>query len=168
MKTIEELNGRWWYRFLKVLFILVLILTIVWVSAIVFDIYKNKKVDDHIVICNYGNKEQFASWHEKNIYISPYDLEDGIASLDDNKKEQIQEACDISEEELKGKLDSMLKGTDDSKPLFYIFKGKIEVGSRFKAVLFSIFGTLITILIFEVIRRIFYYIILGKIRPDKK
>lgn len=166
MQTISELNKKIWYRFIKVIFILIITISSGLAVYINFDAVGSYQ-DDHRITCNYGNKTNFLAYKDKNIYLSLDYYLHGLVGLSDNTKEKIQSICEISQEELTAKLDRIFKGNDNSKRLFDITKEKVITNTYWTAIIWSIISVLIILLIFEIIKRAFYYIVLGKIKPPK-
>lgn len=167
MKTITELNSKMWYRLLKVIYLIIMFLFIVYAVVIAFSEVGSYQTD-YTVVCNYGNKSTFLAAKDKEIYISTYyDYSNSLAQLPDNTKVDLREACEISEEELFAQMDSIVNGTDGGGKLFDLKETKVNVSTYFSSIMWSILAIVIILLFFEIIRRAFYYIILGKIRPPK-
>lgn len=167
MKTTAELNNKIWYRLVKVIFILVVAIASVLGVIINFDEVGNYQTD-YSVTCNYGNKSTFLAYKDKEIYISSYeDYSESLAKLPDSTKEQLKSACEISKEEMTAKLDSYFNGTDDGKKIYDLTETKVVTDTYVTATLWSALTLLIIFIISEIIRRAFYYIVLGSIRPKK-
>jgi hypothetical protein len=135
--------------------------------VLVWDSNGTKTVEDYIITCNFGNKTTFAAWHEKNIWITALDLRNYLGSLPEKTKQVIIKECAISETELYNKMEAVKNGTDSGENLYDITRDKVEVGNDIKAIGFVILSVIIVIIIFEIIKRIFYYIVLGSFRPPK-
>lgn len=167
MKTITELNSKIWYRFLKVLFILLVIAVIGIAVAVAFSEVGSYQ-SDFSVKCNYGNKSNFLAYKDKEIYISSYeDYSTSLAKLSSSAKEELQSACGVSKEEINGLIQNYLKGTDEGKMLFELTPTRVPISTPVSASLWSLLFTIVIIIIAEIIRRAFYYIVLGSIRPQK-
>lgn len=165
--TIAYLVSKVWYRFIKVVFLLIFILAVILGCCLSYDSYRTRQVDDYLVTCQYGNKTSFAAWDEKGIYLSDYDLTNGLSSIPDGTKAKIMKSCEISEAEIDNFV-SVLQENDGFVPdLYRISKTKIEKGGTARIVEYSLIYIFIISLVFEVIRRAFYYIALGTIRPKK-
>jgi hypothetical protein len=165
MKTVSELNAKWWYRLVKVVFIATFLVSAIFAAYATFDTSRTRTVSDYIVKCNYGSKATFAAWQDKGIYISSYSY-NGISSLSDSQKEDLQKACGITQDVMNGIFDQIRAGANPKDyALFNIALGKVDVGSNFKAVLYSLLSIMGVYLVFEVARRAFYYVLLGKILP---
>lgn len=166
MKTVVELNKKWWYRLLKVFFIGTVIITSLTTIYLFYEevgYYQN----DYLIKCNYGNKESFLAYKDKEIVIYGFSVyTGGLENLPDSVKKELQNACEISEEEKYEKAIMILNNADNGKKLFDITETKVPVSSYFKATLWSVFSLIIIILIAEVVRRTFYYVVLGKIKPE--
>lgn len=174
MKTIEWLNKYWWYRLVKVIFIFLLISTCI--ISVWFNLSRTGEYQtDYLVVCNYGNRETFLANKDKGIYYIPtyYDYSDGLAQLPDETKEKIQKACGLSRDDassilVKNLSDYMKGGPTEPLKLFDLTKTKVNVVSFLSALSWAILSTLVIILVAEIIRRAFYYIVLGSIKPNKK
>lgn len=169
MKTISELNSRWWYRLIKVLFLLLLVLIFLFSFAVVYTTYHVRNVSDYLVTCDYGNKKTFDAYKDAGIQILSFNL-DGpatVGSLNDYEREAIQKACGITSSEAVQMLRNSLSGNSGIPSLFVIQPTTVTEGSTLSVVLFSALSLLIILITFEFIRRMFYYIVLGKIRPPK-
>lgn len=167
MKTTTELNNKIWYRLIKVIFIIAIVIASVLAIIINFDSVGNYQTD-HQVSCNYGNKSTFLAYKDKEIYISSLEeYSRSLANLSDNTKEQLKSACEISEEEMNAKLDALFNGKDDGKKLYDITKTKIVTDTYLTATLWSLLSLIVIFIISEIIKRSFYYIVLGSIRPNK-
>ena len=165
MKTIADLNSKWWYRLVKVIFItasgLLILLLIIWVGAET----EPRGFNSFEVTCNYGNKDKFIAY-ERGIYLIDLDLKNGIASIPDNKKELIQEECAITEEEMTGVFDSIL-ADENPPPLFSASKTRYTEGSWGSTIFFQLIAVVVAFAFMQLIRRCFYYVLLGSFRPSK-
>ena len=164
MKTISELNNQWWYRLMKVIYISLILFACV-VSIVLNFGAVGQYQTDHLVVCNYGNRSTFLAYKDENIYV-PFgeDFSNSLAKLPKNINDQLRIACSISEEELTEKWSKMVE-TSDFKMLFTITETKVITTTYLSASIWSIVCILLIGFISEVIRRIFYYIVLGKIKP---
>ncbi len=166
-QTISHLNNKMWYRLLKVIYVIVFIFSCGIAISIAFESVGNYQ-DDYTIVCNYGNKDTFLANNDKNIYISSYyDYTENLTRLPNEIKEELQSACGISKEEMTAKMARIFNGNDDSKKLFDITKTKVVTDTYLTASLWSILSILIIAIIMEIIKRIFYYIVLGEIKPQK-
>lgn len=189
-KTITYLNSKMWYRFIKVIFILSFILAIIFPLIGVYFEYKpefdNKK---SYVVCKDGRT---VSLEDNNIYLySSY-----IGSNDDLTIKQRCGNSFSSEEFKKGVSDDMIierllanrnKSFDVDNAIKYGYSKKeiadyliknidkteyklvsILTPTKWNAIVgYSFLVILSVIAFFELIKRIFYYIVLGAIRPKK-
>lgn len=166
-KTISHLNSKAWYRFLKVIFILVLALSELTAVVGVYESNKPVEVSDYMITCNYGNQKVFFA-QDEGIYLYSSDLSNGLSSLPDYQKEEIsKDKCQISQQTLNAKLSAITSGTDDGKKLFDIVEASHTKGGYAEALGYALLAALAVVLFFEIVRRIFYYIILGKFNPPK-
>lgn len=152
---------------MKVFFILAIALASVISVVIAFDTVGSYQ-DDYMVRCNYGNNTTFLAFKDKEIYISPYyDYTSGLANLSDDTKQELRSACGISQETVDEKASRIFDGTDDGKKLFDLVKRKVVTDTYLTASLWSILSLAIIFIVSEIIKRTFYYVVLGTIRPRK-
>lgn len=224
-KTPGYLNGKTWYRFIKVLFFICLIIILGIYNYIVFSNgVKNVDLDNTIIKCNVFNKISFspASINIKlknSDFVNDYNLVNpplnyknyfegyndnaimsifkGCAGQDSTKLQTISTNGDIYDNQKSGEivnkygligektktqdqLNSLnndwniykketanLYGNLKTQYLDYNFH-MFDITPVFTYSSFInlfIFGNAIILVIFEIIRRIFYYVILGKINP---
>ncbi len=172
MRTITELNGKAWYRFLKVIYVtLILLVSTSSVISIFQDIGSHQT--DYLVTCNKGNKSTFLAYKDKGIYIS-YDWErktppyKGFTPevLTANSINALQNACDIAKEE-QFVQDSLLMKLGFTEGLFSINQIKVNIFTTANAFGWSLLSIAIILTVAEILRRIFYYILLGTLRPKK-
>ncbi|MCX6792912.1 MAG: hypothetical protein NTY12_02710 [Candidatus Falkowbacteria bacterium] len=172
--TIKELNNKWWYRLVKVSYIAIFVLFSVIAITLSIEEVGNYQ-EDYTVKCNYGNKGTFLAAKDKNIYISStYDYSNSLTDLPDYIKTDLQSACGISKNEISeilGYTDGFIPddrlNSFEGKKLFELTKTKINITTHLDAILqalFSLFGICVG---FEVIRRVFYYVVIGKIKPKE-
>lgn len=208
-KTLKELNEKAWYRLVKVVFVLVFIVVLLIFNGLVFTEVGFKNVDQNktIVECTYKDKLSFSP-SEIDVYISDYDLNNGVFDYEDffdgyNDYDirEILEKCydpevedfdifimqrvyemhpptDTEEErvftgaelEELQKIDRAI--TNSSKITYLDFSVKLfDIQPKYSHTSFALWftlGNLIIVALSELIRRIFYYILLGSFRPDKK
>jgi hypothetical protein len=168
MKTIAGLNQKWWYRLMKVAFVLSFIVVAPLVAMSVYSSNMPFSYTDYQVTCNYGNKETFLAFQDKRILITNYDLRDGLASLSDYAKTDLQNACDISELEIQRSSMSVYGVNLQVQPLYTIAPERVTDGSVWIAIGYSALALSMVAVVFEIFRRLFYYIILGSFRPIKR
>jgi hypothetical protein len=188
MKTISELNAKWWYRLLKVIYLAIFTLSFVAVVIQINDTlspyqvldFKNSKV-----VCLSGNKNQ-VTFNDLLLKVDKDDLK--YERLDAVK---IASICEIVGPY--GELFSMSDGEPtrmsradynsfysiENRPLALEWSAKVvnmvqyeksytTIGSWLDVIGAILLAIAIVAVIFELIRRIFYYIVLGSLRPKKK
>lgn len=174
MKIINDLINKAWYRAIKVIYLLsflaiVTLIIIVFSAGEDFDVLD---VQNSKIVCQYGNEKTFLvkDIFNKGEISAPnnYDLRFTTA---DN--ERIREFCEIDKNKLLS--EGVWKIDGDGRIVSEMFDlgiyGEVieyhvekEFKKRYDYLLLSL---LITVAVFETIRRIFYYIILGNIKPQK-
>lgn len=166
MKTISDLNSKAWYRLLKVLSLIIMLIAggvAVVISFSDVGSYQN----DYTVVCNYGNRSMFLAYKDKGMFIPYGDHSESLAKLPEIVKTQLRSECAITDEELNAKADRIVAGNDDSKKLYDITPTKVIIGTWKTAILWSLLSFTIIFVVFQIIRRAFYYIVLGSIRPKR-
>ena len=205
MKTLKELNEKAWYRFLKVIYILLLILVIAVTSFIIlgdnngFKTVDNEKTE---IKCNVGNKKVFKA-SEHGIKFSNYHFDNGSIdyprflqynnyigidilkacgsfifidnSLIIQKSFEIYSDLSLSKKEADDKWNSayneMYNLGDYDKVKLLNFNAQmfnvVPQFTYFYVIKLLGISILVILLIFEIIRRAFYYIVLGKVIPMK-
>ncbi|KKS26284.1 MAG: hypothetical protein UU87_C0003G0204 [Parcubacteria group bacterium GW2011_GWA2_42_11] len=155
MKTINELNSKAWYRLLKVFFILVFIFIIVaYVEMISTKMMDNINLEKSTIKCESGNKE--TSLKDAGILPSIY-------YIDSHTDYLIRTRCGkIKFIPSENKFSNIINNEGDYSVDLIYYNDWIGMIVRI-----TIFIILLSA-IFEIIRRIFYYIALGKINPSEK
>jgi len=147
--TIEQLKEKTWYRFLKVIYALAFIIIIVFAVALIFDSTSPRYDNDNSYIkCNNGKEFKLSELNKNGTHISgPY--------------------IDTGEDRLLN-FDCIWRGASaDPNIKGYKFIGIYTARNWFKIMWQSLLSIAIALIIFEVIKRIFYYILLGKFMPKK-
>lgn len=159
--TVAELNKKKWYRALKLLYIVSLIIVILFgLQLFREDLPTEHVVDDNYVTCNDGREISFLEFGFYT-YTSSTDLEYG---------KSIRKACGLDKNDPLGLFDSNADELYRSNPSAknYDVGKHIQTygsyGASFKELLLYFFWVY---LIFEGIRRGFYYIMLGRMNPKK-
>ncbi len=167
MKTISELNNKWWYRLVKVIFSLIIFVLTVVTVIFVFQANKNYEVSDSYIKCNQGNKDSFYATKDKNIVINKSHSE--YNSLSDAERKHILEACNITENPTSLLSIEEIRQLDKIYGVYLFEYRQVErdEDNTPMAILYSIFTIFIWYIIFEIIKRTIYYVILGSINPKK-
>jgi hypothetical protein len=116
------------------------------------------------VICQYGNGKQFLikEIYNNEIPLILYKLEDNRV-FDDRESEKILKYCEIN-----SVIDQSEQPHGFVADPYRIEKKYTQTIKGFTlSIVYSLVGLLIIALIFEILRRIFYYIVLGTIKPKK-
>ena len=148
MERISDLNKKWWYRLIKVVFVVFFIGIIMAGVMIVAGEY-SPSFDNKAsyALCKDGNK---VGLDENSIYLNS-------SFISNTNDKTIKKRCGttFTLEEIKKRVPSY--------ELVSVYKSR----NWLAVVGFSLLLVFITIIVAEIIRRIFYYIILGKIKPEK-
>jgi len=167
MKTISELNERWWYRLLKVIYIIFFSLFFISTVAIISD--ENSP--------EFNSKKSYVTCLDgRRFELRNYPYLDGV-NLSVRDKFNFQDSCttkgtDIKInsdfEQMKLKNEGIIPASQVKTPVSYFFHPYYSSRNWSNIILYSLLTFVITLTIAEAIRRSFYYIILGSIRPKKK
>jgi len=173
-KTIEYLNGTAWYRAVKVIYIL----SFVAVFALIIVVFSTEgdfdvlDIQNSKIVCQYGNEKIFLV---KDIFdtgkiLAPNNYDLHFTTDDENR---IREFCEIDQEKLLA--EGVWRIGENGRIEAEVFDSGIYGGvaeyriekERKKNWGSLLLGLLVTVAIFEAIKRIFYYIVLGRINPKK-
>lgn len=162
-KTIEYLNTKAWYRFLKVIYLVFLIFFLISPLIAIFFSYSPEYDNTNSYIKCANGKNFFLRDKGINLY-------DDFMWEDD--KEKAKGLCfdgevDVEKDSISGHIlrAKIISTTENS--------GKYELISKYTSrnwvatIGFSLLSIAVALLVFELVRRIFYYVVLGKIRPEK-
>ena len=185
-KTISYLNSKAWYRLIKVVFIGVIVLSILLSVLVIVDSHSPQQVKDYKINCiaDYTNKKTFFAEKDADIYFFPYGTETVYESIRDDQRLRLRDVCGISSEEADKSnnetiayINEQIKlGTDEETIEDYLDKNfraytiletNRTEGGYLIIIAYSLLSVVILLLIAELVRRIFYYVVLGKIRPEK-
>lgn len=159
MKSIKDLNQKVWYRTLKVLYIIFFVSTFSISVYAIFDTHEQK----------INSKESYILCRDnKKILINESNSKSSIGSnIGYMRDEEIDNICfaNISAVTFSPDYPNTLKKLE-AKNLNYQL---VIVYERYwsNIIAFILFAAAINLFVFELIKRIFYYIILGKIIPEK-
>jgi hypothetical protein len=152
-KTIEYLNSKWWYRLLKIIYIFLFTVLVISSFSIIYDTTSPKKVFDN-----------------KSSYIQCID-KDAQFGLDENDISLLSEYIYSWDDKTFKSWCGNYKDVNDplnirnEYKLISLFKTR---GSWYDVMYYFTEIIIILFVFFEIIKRIFYYVSLGKINPPLK
>jgi hypothetical protein len=152
METIKDLNSKWWYRLLKVFYVMALLIA---VSVALFELVDSAKPSYD------GNLSYIQCDNGKVFILNEWGLllvGDRLSSYQSDRASQLCTSVTID-----GELD-----TSNQSNSVYEIVVKYHDFNWFSVSIYSLIVIINLVLTFEVARRIFYYIILGSIRPKKE
>jgi|SRR3989338_651227 len=161
MKIISELSNKAWYRAIKVIYLLLFLATVA-LTITLFSVggdFEILDIPNSKIVCQYGNEKQFLM---KDIFgrdEMPSSLPTYFYTKGTEPSERILRACEITEILTQDT-------TNDGRFNFVPDPYRIEEEHKMQF-WYLILSLLVTVGIFEGIRRIFYYITLGTIKPQK-
>lgn len=174
-RTIQDLNNKWWYRLLKVLYCGCFLILALLIALLAYSLHKTVLVSNWQVTCFYGNRSTFNEAQYKNITVNP---EWGTQNPDVDA--QIKQACGITQTDVNDakaeanlKTAQMCAGVSTylcdtfsySAATYGVSTIEIPIDNTWGAVGRVALDIFILGLIFEIIRRAFYYVTLGTRRP---
>lgn len=165
MKSIKWLNEHWWYRLIKVMYIIFLTLIIVIPPFVIINEYKPKFDNDSSYIKCANGKEFILSKNNiylYNDYMWSHDKDKATSLCFDGSIEYTNYGTGIWKDLTVPKITSTTENSGKYQ-LISIYKNRDWT----RTLGFSLVSTVVIIILFELIRRIFYYVILGSIRPPK-
>lgn len=185
-KTISHLNSKTWYKPVKVIFIIFILIYAVLFVFFAVEISKPKQVKDYKIECvsDYTNKKSFFAEKDAGMYIYQSGTDSIYQSLSIDDRKKIRESCDISDAEVNtynSKAVDYIKqqeniGVDDVTIQKYIdndmrpyriSEAYVTKGKYIETIIYSLLSLLIVLVVAEMMRRVFYCIFLGKINPEK-
>ena len=193
MKTLSDLNKKWWYRLLKVLYCGIFLIVALVSALAVFALNETYQAPDYLITCSYGNHSMFNALHDKGISIANYDPNKEIPA---SMNQQILSACGVTQGDIdKATADAKAKAIQqynendcaNSNPtgflgeflcpdlsatyqtfnMYGMINSTVPVHTYGKAIGYTVLDLLIVFAIFEIGRRAFYYVATGKVRPVK-
>lgn len=188
MKTITELNSKWWYRLLKLSYVLLFITIFLSSSFLIYNLKapKNGNIREAFEYASKNENSDFAKQLTSLVYTGCLDDEAKKSNIDLSpfkkmilSKNQVKEILENAPKEankdllieklvergyiLEGFNDSQYK-IDDCKE----FLGMSEVSNPWKAwklfVLYEIAFLILILALFEGVKRSFYFVLLGKVK----
>jgi hypothetical protein len=189
MKSFADLNAKWWYRLVKVLYGTFFLLIALVSAVAVFRLNETYQAPNYLITCNYGNQSVFNTINEKNVSIADYNPYKEVPATMDK---QILATCGITQAGIDqanakataSQLDNEkscinIKPTDlfaeytcthyippyQTSSMYNIVTATTPVHTYIKAVIYTALDLLIVLCLFEILRRSFYYVVLGKIKP---
>ena len=168
MKTIKELNEKVWYRALKVIFLTFLILMSLFIMLLSLGSFPVKKInwDKTKLICNNG-KIYDAKTKDYFLWGRGYGSSDYIDTSDDAKIKKICEYNIIDSNPLSEKYYKIPESNNYTIEWEYTWEPSLL--DFILTVINRIFwgAVIFYVLVFEFLRKIFYYIVFGTANPKK-
>lgn len=204
-KTLTYLNSKAWYRLLKVIFgLLILVALLIYNGLIISSGVKRLDNKQTLIHCT-RNDQKVLTPKQADITLSTYQLKDGfdykkffegyneytirnifkscydtdtnldifaiqrVYEIRGNKKNE--ELSQTDKDYMNSQIKEITTGfkTDSQKAKYLDYSVKLfdikPVITYTEFIKWLIIGNTIVLLFFEVLRRIFYYIVLGKFRP---
>lgn len=168
MTTLKELNGKVWYRFLKVVFILCYLPYFLLLVGIIFNLGQ----DEHEPILPNTVQEML---RDPEFYkLDDYDMREVLSSVDKKSNETWLSYLGTKErvvfEDLpyteQNNFIKSIKSQPPTTPIQkkYIYKS-YKTWNLKNCVIYGLISLISYILVMECIRRGFYYIVIGKVFP---
>lgn len=161
MKTISELNNKWWYRLIKVIYLAILLVAFIGYPIGIFFSYGPEYDNDKSYIKCANGKDFILS--KNGIYLNS----DYMYSSDKDKAESLcfDGTVNFTKDEF-GKTHLRITSKTENSGKYELVN--LYTGRNWIATVgFSLLSMFGVSLAFETMRRIFYYVILGSIKPKK-
>ena len=183
MKTLKELNAKWWYRLVKVCFILLFLFCLI-TPVVMIVVSYNPIVSESqsSAVCDDGRRLQLGAqqgYENGELTTKYYTFSSDYSEL--------ALFCS-SDKAIASKIRSLESTTLDDRELANLVRSRLDVFANevyfspnnytidyvyterdwLATIGYSLLSIFITIALFEVARRIFYYIVLGSLRPKKQ
>lgn len=185
METIKDLNSKWWYRLSKVVYFAIMIMVLFITTAYIGNEtspYSVLDLDNSHLVCLKDNKivNFKLSFTDVNriekssvayrVLEKDWDRDDLIGRLCNTKKDHNVAIPPINNT---GSYTPVSNRTgvhwrEEVLERHEIIKNDRVIGSLISTFFFIAIAWMLTFLAFEILRRTFYYIVLGSIRPKKE
>lgn len=187
MEKITELNSKWWYRLMKVIFWMVFIVCFLIFSGVVWTEnapYTYTKVDNSksYVQCNKDKLENLVYFFDKNLLSADYTAYDDLSDYSKDRAKELcsktspDQALQVSREETRliengiwnysersaliEKYKAKLLG--DTDYTFYISKEIVTRGGYFEILKYEVLLLLITLILMYLVSSVFMYVTCGQ------
>jgi len=166
INTINYLNSKVWYRLLKVLFFFSFIIIFLLVNFMVWMLTDDKKISDKTFI-EVGKiiKQEYPAYSDMD------DLDVGRKIYQKRRYDEWEKYTTYGEESsFTPTYGKRINGIDFYPTTSSETKIKIAYTSvsLWQKISYNIFSSIIVLVIFWIISRIFFYIVLGSLLPKKK
>jgi hypothetical protein len=176
MKTVSELNSKWWYRLVKVAYVICFLLI---TTLIIEDTIDDKRpyqtidLDNSFMVCTNFVNQRLGTFSYTRLGVSQsginYSPASDVVSIKCNIPEYKDDLNTVNTEGYTqlALLRNNSEWIKEIRGSYRLEETEKTVGSWLNVTLFvflQIFGVAI---VFEIVRRITYYIILGTIKPKK-
>jgi len=160
MTTLTELNGKVWYRFLKVIFILCYLLCFLLLIFITFEV--NQDYHDPILPDSIQEVIKDPEFYK----LDDFDMKRVLESVKRNGKSKDEfEQYLVTDDNY---IQQLKKDPIPTTPLSKKYEYKsFHTWNITKCITYGLILTIFYILVMECIRRGFYYILIGKIFPEE-
>gem|GEM_PF-5529973 len=163
--TLKELNEKIWYRLIKVVTVAAFGFVSFWLILFSLSAAQEYNTKYTRITCNVGNegrydvkKSQYLTFEE---YIGPTKAE-----------ELVQEFCDVSETFAKDYISTPCNGYSDPTSFLscnsgFVASNGVSMTNWLKFTLYFIGLEILLVGAFEALRRTFYYVVLGTVKPKR-
>ena len=171
--TINYLNSRWWYRLIKTAYLFFFLLGLLGYPIAIFNFYGPEYDNDASYIKCANGKKFILSQNGITLY------GEFMGSTDQEKAKNLcfggvinyMEPIRMTKAEYEakyGQAPTVENVTESGAAGKYELISKYITRNWLVIIGFSLLSILATLFIFELLRRIFYYIVLGNLRPKKQ
>jgi hypothetical protein len=164
METISQLNSKIWYRLLKVMYVVMFLLIIISSVWIAFEENKPYQSDEYLISCNEGNRKNFMARDEGILFLPSLGENKEISFIPSYTDSEIKSECEIYPSF--GYVP--VAERTYSPPPYSVSYAPLSHGSYLEAFGIAALAFVVVLFVFEFIRRAFYYIVLGKVYPQRR
>lgn len=153
---MADKQNTWWFRLLKILWIAGFAIVLVAIVGFVTVYSKDSTTLDKgqsYFLCDTGKRIGFEEINSSNIYSS---------YLGDSEKREIKRKCIEGDQALAFTAPTDA-GIDKLKPNFKMYQAEKHAMDIGPLLGYTALGLLAAIIVFELIKRVFYYIVFGKL-----
>jgi hypothetical protein len=155
LREIEELNKKMWYRLLKVIYLASLTLLIAFLIVLSFEEKPRKEFDGYNTLIHCKGGATYKAGENDIPFLKPTDF---------SIRNSLKQLCMSGKFPERESSQYHLSDLPKNYTLTYAYK---DIGSWKSVFGASMISSVLVLIAFEISRRVFYYIYLGKLFPKK-
>ncbi len=174
MQTVSELNTKWWYRLVKVVYLVALVVVSLSVANTVLNNtapYMTIDLDKSTLVCLKGGGlvNYVISFSEVN-RIENSSVAYRVLEKDWDRDDLIGRLCNIKDRsDNSGSYIAVnsYNWRQEVLSLHRLDKVDKQIGNWYLTFFYGLFSLFVVCMFFEILRRSFYYVVLGSLKPKK-